>query len=210
MLGVEAVGVDELSEGGGGDADGDGGGDAVGEEVGAAAGDDADEGAGGIHDGAAAVPFLEGDGRVEVPEGGGGAEAAGAIMWAVLLVLLFATSISVSYEQAPPISQPCVSVTQFGATGDDNSDDTQAIQTALNHCLENGGGVCVPAGTFTISLPPFPNQTDLCLAIPSDCTLSGVGEDSILKYSDNVNVQGWWRMLGPALQADLSSRQLSQ
>lgn len=109
----------------------------------------------------------------------------------------------------PPVtsSQPCVSVTQFGATGDDHSDDTEAIQAALNFCVENGGGVCVPAGTFMISLPPKSNQTDLCLAIPSDCTLSGVGEDSILKYSDDVNVQGWWRMLGPALQADdLSAR----
>lgn len=85
------------------------------------------------------------------------------------------------------------------AVPDDDKDDTAAIQSALNGCVAAGGSVCIPAGTYIISLPTKPNVTDLCLAIPSDCTLRGEGPASILKYAPEVNKEGWWRMLGPAL-----------
>ena len=76
-----------------------------------------------------------------------------------------------------------------------------AVQATLNACTQLGGSVCVPAGTYTISMPEPEKQltTDICLAVPSDCTLYGEGAASILKFSEEVNTQGWWRMLGPAL-----------
>eukprot|EP01048_Picozoa_sp_COSAG05_P011482 COSAG05_NODE_1082_length_5937_cov_2.133265_6_plen_222_part_00 len=114
---------------------------------------------------------------------------------------------------ADPLSPPlppaaaCVGIDirRYGAVPDDGHDDTAAIQHALDHCHE-GGAVCVPAGEYTISLPntTAQRQVDLCLAIPSDCTLRGVGPASVLKYADEVNVNGWWRMLGPLLQVPTS------
>jgi hypothetical protein len=76
-----------------------------------------------------------------------------------------------------------------------------AVQAALNACSKLGGSVCVPAGTYIISMPEPDKQLTpaICLAIPSDCTLHGEGAAAILQFSAEVNTQGWWRMLGPAL-----------
>eukprot|EP01050_Picozoa_sp_SAG11_P023668 SAG11_NODE_4820_length_1754_cov_2.048338_1_plen_331_part_00 len=76
-----------------------------------------------------------------------------------------------------------------------------AVQAALNRCTHLGGAVCVPAGTYTIRMPEPEKQLTpaICLAVPSDCTLYGEGAASILKFAAEVNTQGWWRMLGPAL-----------
>ena len=56
------------------------------------------------------------------------------------------------------------------------------VQAALNACTQLGGSICAPAGTYTISMPNVHHQlaTDICLAIPSDCTLFGEGAASIL------------------------------
>jgi hypothetical protein len=108
-----------------------------------------------------------------------------------------------------PLSPICagdVTLSHFGAVPDDGRDDTSAIQAALNSCGRVGGVICVPAGTYTISLPPRPNETDLCLAVPSHCTLRGAGTSATtLKFAQEVNVQGWWRMLGPAFDAGTNS-----
>ena len=104
-------------------------------------------------------------------------------------------------DASPPFGGECADVKQFGAIPDDDVDDTAAIQWALNSCVESGGAVCIPAGTYTIKLTNqgrgISNVTDLCLAIPSDCTLYGEGATSILKFDKEVNENGWWRMLGP-------------
>ena len=76
-----------------------------------------------------------------------------------------------------------------------------AVQAALSACVQLGGSVCVPAGTYTISLPTHANVTDTCLAVPSDCLFFGEGAASLLKFSAEVNGQGWWRMIGPALKS---------
>ena len=75
------------------------------------------------------------------------------------------------------------------------------VQAALNRCSQLGGAVCVPAGTYTVRMPEPEKQLTpaICLAVPSDCTLYGEGAASILKFAAEVNTQGWWRMLGPAL-----------
>ena len=94
---------------------------------------------------------------------------------------------------------PCADITLFGAIPDDEKDDTAAIQRALDSCVHMGGAVCVPAGVYTVKLPLHPNVTDTCLVIPSHCTLRGKGAAvSTLQFDPEINVQGWWRMLGAA------------
>jgi hypothetical protein len=56
------------------------------------------------------------------------------------------------------------SVKSYGATGNGSSDDTAAIQTALN--ANAGGTVCFPSGVYQISQ---------CLMIPNKTTLAGSG-----------------------------------
>jgi hypothetical protein len=72
-------------------------------------------------------------------------------------------------------------VTLFGAWPDDGQDDTAIIQKVLDGCADSRGRAFVPAGTYIISLPKYPNVTDTCLVIPSNCTLYGEGETSVLK-----------------------------
>ena len=111
-------------------------------------------------------------------------------------------------DASPLFGGDCADVTHFGAIPDDDEDDTAAIQWALNSCVESGGAVCIPAGTYTIKLTNqgrgISNVTDLCLAIPSDCTIYGEGATSILKFDKEVNENGWWRMLGPTNTAGVS------
>ena len=66
-----------------------------------------------------------------------------------------------------------------------------AVQAALDECVNLGGSVCVPSGTYTISLPVHQNVTDTCLAVPSDCAFFGEGAASQLKFSQQVNAEDW-------------------
>ena len=74
-----------------------------------------------------------------------------------------------------------ISVKDFGAVGDGVTDDTSAIQSALD-AVSSGGEVFVPAGTYLISSP---------LEISSYTRFYGVGENSRIKtVSDIVMLQG--------------------
>lgn len=64
-------------------------------------------------------------------------------------------------------------VVAFGARGDGVTDDTVAIQAALNAAKLAGGQVKVPAGTFMIST--------LSLNSANSITISGVGKRSVIK-----------------------------
>ena len=57
------------------------------------------------------------------------------------------------FAQAPPPTNPYVAnVLNFGATANDETNDTQAIQNAVNWLVANhpGGTVLVPNGTYMI------------------------------------------------------------
>lgn len=85
-------------------------------------------------------------------------------------------------------------ITQFGATPNDQTDDTGAIEDALAACGEAGGGtVSIPAGTFLLSRR---NNESPILEIPSDTSLRGEGAASILKFDPRVNQSNFWRMIG--------------
>jgi len=85
-------------------------------------------------------------------------------------------------------------ITDFGATANDATDDTSAIEDALTACGKAGGGtVFIPAGTFIISRhgPESP-----ILEVPANTTLKGEGTASIIKFDDAVNKGNFWRMIG--------------
>ena len=85
-------------------------------------------------------------------------------------------------------------ITKFGATPNDDTDDTDSIEKALAACGEAGGGtVFVPAGTFYLSRrgPESP-----ILEIPPDTTFRGEGNASTLKFTDAANEGNFWRMMG--------------
>jgi hypothetical protein len=71
------------------------------------------------------------------------------------------------------LDQGFINVKWLGAVGDGVTDDTSAIQTALNA----GGAVFIPSGTYIVS--------DLSISVDGT-TLMGVGYDSVLKRDPNA------------------------
>jgi hypothetical protein len=88
------------------------------------------------------------------------------------------SSASFSQSAAPvPLAGPAFNVrgAPFSATGDGRTDDTRAIQAALDAALEAGGGVVqVPAGVYLVKTH---------LVVPAGVALAGVGRAPGL-YSD--------------------------
>ncbi len=85
-------------------------------------------------------------------------------------------------------------ITKYGATADDDTDDTAAIERALEACGEAGGGtVLVPKGVFFLSRhgPESP-----ILEVPSNTVFTGIGPASTLKFTDDANRGNFWRMIG--------------
>ncbi len=85
-------------------------------------------------------------------------------------------------------------ITDFGATPDDASDDTHAIERALEACGKAGGGsVFVPAGVFLLSRHGAESPI---LEVPPGTTLHGEGHASTLKFTEAANAGNFWRMIG--------------
>jgi hypothetical protein len=80
-----------------------------------------------------------------------------------------------------------VNVRDFGAKGDNVSDDTAAIQSAIDSVASSGGGtVYVPAGTYKLSYRLRSGVTGLyCLLMRSHIKLVGDGFGTILRVRDN-------------------------
>ena len=70
-----------------------------------------------------------------------------------------------------------IDVKSFGAKGDGITDDTQAIQDAINS-LENGGVVLIPSGNYYIT-----NS----IVIPSNTVIKGNGKSSVLLLNDDIS-----------------------
>jgi predicted small lipoprotein YifL len=78
-----------------------------------------------------------------------------------------------------------LNIQEFGATPDDGTDDTAAIQRALDAATE-GDTVYVPAGTYHVSAANPSKGSVAALAIdrdrhPNDLTIAGAGERSHIK-----------------------------
>jgi parallel beta-helix repeat protein len=79
-------------------------------------------------------------------------------------------------------------VLDFGATANDLSDDSAAIQAAIDAAYAAGGGtVYVPPGTFIVSGDKS-NPSQGCVEVRSNVTLTGDGMGaSVLKLADNFD-----------------------
>ncbi|MBF7144789.1 MULTISPECIES: putative Ig domain-containing protein [Pseudomonas] len=80
-------------------------------------------------------------------------------------------------------------VKDFGAVGDGITDDTAAIQSAINAAQAAGGGtVFVPTGTFIVSAREEPG--DGCLMLKSNVYLEGAGAGlTTVKVADGSNTK---------------------
>lgn len=69
-----------------------------------------------------------------------------------LVAIAAARQVSVSRHMALTIGDATHNVFDFGAAGDGETDDTAALQAAINACAKTGGLAVVPAGhTFVIT-----------------------------------------------------------
>lgn len=85
----------------------------------------------------------------------------------------------------------------FGATGNGVSDDTAAIQAALNAVPAGGGGVYLPAGTYIVN-------PGVGLAPKDKTTLFGDGYSSCIKVANGKNTTG--NLLRVSLLTDVTLR----
>lgn len=85
---------------------------------------------------------------------------------------------------------PTFNVLDFGATPDDATDDSAAIQAAIDAAYAAGGGtVVIPAGTFYVSGDPL-NPSQGCIEVRSNVTLTGAGAgDTVLKLVDHFDAR---------------------
>lgn len=75
-----------------------------------------------------------------------------------------------------------VDVTNYGATGDGTTDDTAAIQAALDAAHAAGGGIVYfPPGTYIIA-----PTTTARLVVYDDLTIEGDGDASVLKVKNDA------------------------
>jgi len=75
-----------------------------------------------------------------------------------------------------------VSVRDFGAHGNGQSDDRVAIQAAIESVARSGGGtVLFPAGTYLVSRS---GRSAVAISLKSNITLQGEGTPSVLKLQD--------------------------
>lgn len=88
-----------------------------------------------------------------------------------------------------------VSVKDFGAVGDGVTDDTSAIQAAINYASANSKSVFIPDGTFLLDKLTFVDPTGIyanrgqnifgLLFAKSNVTIFGNGKNSVLKVAAN-------------------------
>ena len=80
-----------------------------------------------------------------------------------------------------PPTPVLLNVKDYGATGDGATDDTSAIQTALNTASSLGAGVILPEGTYIV-------DPSVSISLSEGSYLTGVGAGSVIKIKDNSNV----------------------
>ncbi|MCK9617759.1 MAG: right-handed parallel beta-helix repeat-containing protein [Lentimicrobiaceae bacterium] len=99
-----------------------------------------------------------------------------------------------------------VNVKSTGATGNDSTDDTKAIQTAIDQVAGTGGTVLIPAGTYMINAVTSLNlKSDMTLKMESGAILKAIpnnnGQYNIIKLSSVTKVN----IVGGTLQGERAS-----
>jgi len=78
-------------------------------------------------------------------------------------------------------------VKNFGAVGDGIANDTPAIQDAINHVHNNGGGIVfIPPGQYLVH-QLAPNK-EWCIELKSNVSIFGTGKNSHIHLADNQSV----------------------
>lgn len=105
-----------------------------------------------------------------------------SITWLAAAALLWSPpSKARAASPSPPTSPPpYVDVKEFGARGDGVSDDTAALQTALDRGA--GKNVLIPCGIYVVA----PSGTTNFLRVHDSTTVSGVGPCSVIKVKDDA------------------------
>ncbi|MGI9647720.1 MAG: right-handed parallel beta-helix repeat-containing protein, partial [Acidimicrobiia bacterium] len=107
-------------------------------------------------------------------ENAGRRRAASAV--AVLLIVGLLPLLGPDAAVAAPTR---VDIRDFGATANDASDDTAAIQAAID-AARWGGTVTIPSGVFRVS----PQRSSAALSLRTGVTIEGAGPASVLKVVD--------------------------
>ena len=106
--------------------------------------------------------------------------------------VLSPSSLAVSGNESVQGPRPRVDVTAYGAKGDNVTDDTAAIQAAINAACQawplGGGGIFFPAGSYHVSQPQTPSTAPV-FNIPTTCS-------GLYFYGDNVTNRFQWQQLG--------------
>jgi len=100
------------------------------------------------------------------------------------------TTGSTSASGTPAYAQTILNVKQYGAAGNGTTDDTAAIQAAIDAVPASGGTVMFPPGTYIVA----PKKT-VGIVIKSNLRLAGAGKESVLKIKDHLG--DWQRLLSP-------------
>jgi len=87
-------------------------------------------------------------------------------------------------------------VKDFGATGDDSTDDRVAIQAAIDDAVAKGtGGILFPAGSYRVSRVTVPGgRWSLDLNGVKDFTIAGDGPRSAVKLVNTTAATGDWHV----------------
>ncbi len=86
--------------------------------------------------------------------------------------------------------QAIINVKQYGAAGDGTTDDTAAIQAAIDAAPASGATVMFPPGTYIVA----PQKT-VGIVIKSNLRLAGAGAGSVLKIKEHLG--NWQQLLSP-------------
>jgi hypothetical protein len=88
-----------------------------------------------------------------------------------------------------------LNVKDFGAKGDDSTDDRAAIQAAIDAAVTQGsGGIRIPSGVYRVSQAPD-GRWSLDLAGVANFTVAGDGPASVVKLVDTSAPTGDWHVV---------------
>jgi len=89
-------------------------------------------------------------------------------------------------------------VTGYGATGDGSTDDTAAIQDAIDDLPVTGGAIIFPPGTYLINKSILMNGTS---GLRNYVTLTGSGPSTVIKFAASVGDVPCIQIAGPGQTA---------
>ena len=95
---------------------------------------------------------------------------------------IFVTLIFITCTLAGYCQKKSINVRTLGVIGNGQTDDTQALQKAIDYCGQHGYDVYIPAGTYMVSAV-YPRH---CLKVAYDgMEVNGDGDRTVLKNKDN-------------------------